>query len=157
MDRHTDTLDELIDPPAAHSTREKNMQEQILAALKKLGPSSPGHLAEHLGATSAVLKPHFRALLDAGAIKAAGVTKSRRLALPDQDLDGLRDAGRAPPQPRKAKKPKSRKPRHAKRALHPHGRRALAPVIVNGAEPHIFNEEQTAAIASLLFQHYDKA
>jgi hypothetical protein len=86
--------------------------------------------------------------------------------------------GVPPPQPRKAKKPKSRKPRHAKRprrakgASTPHPRPAAqAPaerfiptvdersclVIVNGAEPHIFNEAQTAAIASLLFLHYDKA
>jgi hypothetical protein len=28
-------------------------------------------------------------------------------------------------------------------------------VIVNGAEPLIFNDEQTEAIATLLFQHYD--
>jgi hypothetical protein len=29
-------------------------------------------------------------------------------------------------------------------------------VIVNGGEPLIFSDEQTAAIAALLFQHYDK-
>jgi DNA-binding Lrp family transcriptional regulator len=148
------------------------MQDQILAALKKLGPSSPGQIAEHLGTEGTKLSTHFKALLDAGTIKATGVTRGRRLALPDQDL-----AAPAPPQPREH--PKRRKAKHAKRP-----RRAKAPsarpaaraprerpapaerfiptvdkdarlIIVNGGEPHIYSEAQTEAIASLLFQHYN--
>jgi hypothetical protein len=84
------------------------MQEQILAALKKLGPSSPGQIADHLGTDGTKLGYHFKALLEAGTIKATGSTSTRRLALPDQDL-----ATALPAQPRE--RTKRRKAKHAKR------------------------------------------
>jgi DNA-binding Lrp family transcriptional regulator len=148
------------------------MQEQILAALKKLGPSSPGQIADHLGTDGTKLGYHFKALLEAGTIKATGSTSTRRLALPDQDL-----ATALPAQPRE--RTKRRKAKHAKRprrAKSPSARPAAraprerpAPaerfipavdkdarlIIVNGGEPHIYSEAQTEAIASLLFQHYN--
>jgi DNA-binding Lrp family transcriptional regulator len=148
------------------------MQEQILAALKKLGPSSPGQIAEHLGTEGTKLSTHFKALLDAGTIKATGVTRGRRLALPDQDL-----AAPAPPpaarahqapqgEARQAAAPRQGPERAARRSS---ARERPAPaerfipavdkdarlIIVNGGEPHIFSEAQTEAIASLLFQHYN--
>lgn len=141
------------------------MQEQILAALKKLGPSSPGQVADHLGEASSSIGYHLKRMLDAGTIKAQGATSGRRIALPDQDF------GAPPSAPTKGKK-KHRKAKHAKarKAPTPRAQRAATPaerfiptvdaerrlVIVNAGEPLIFNDEQTAAIATLLFTHYDK-
>jgi hypothetical protein len=87
-----------------HRRAKATLSLWILAALKKLGPTSPGTLEDHLGASHAGLGRHLKEMLDAGTIKAAGVTKSRRLALPDQDFADKP----APPQRRKPKK-------HAKR------------------------------------------
>jgi DNA-binding Lrp family transcriptional regulator len=143
------------------------MQEQILAALKKLGPTSPGALEDHLGASHAGLGRHLKEMLDAGTIKAAGVTKSRRLALPDQDFGDKP----APPQRRKPKQHAKRGQRKAAKKAPARPRAPYAPqpaaerfipavdaasrlIIVNGAEPLIFTDTQTEAIASLLFQHY---
>jgi DNA-binding transcriptional ArsR family regulator len=53
------------------------MQDQILAALKKLGhPVSPGELADHLEIEHGKLGYHLKAALDAGTVIAHG--KSRR-------------------------------------------------------------------------------
>jgi hypothetical protein len=141
------------------------MQEQITAALQKLGPSTRAELAADLDSSGPAVGYHLKAMLGVGTIKAAGSMKERRFALPDQELAG---SSAAPPQRRK----KHRKSPHAKRAPRaatPRARATTKPerflatvdaerrlVIVNGGEPLIFNDEQTAAIATLLFTHYDK-
>jgi ParB/RepB/Spo0J family partition protein len=120
------------------------MQDQILAALKKLGPSSPGQIAEHLGTEGTKLSTHFKALLDAGTIKATGVTRGRRLALPDQDLAApAPPAARAPEAPqgeaRQAAAPRQGPERAARRssaARAPGAGRALHPDRRQGCAPH---------------------
>lgn len=147
------------------------MEDQILAALKKLGhPVSPGALADHLhvDAKSHGFRTGIKAALKGGTAIAQGKTAGRRIALPGMKFD------EAPAQAKKTKAPKH----HKAKAGHKKKRRAPARraertaevtterfiptvdvasrlVIVNGGEPLIFSDEQTEAIASLLFQHYD--
>src|SRR5688572_29015165 len=101
-------------------------QDTITAALKKLGPVSPGHLAAHLGEAPHRVKTVVNAMLEAGELKATGVTLSRRLALPEQNFD---DATSAAPQrrtaPKKKHKGNGKKARHAKRGP----RAAAAPAV----------------------------
>lgn len=139
--------------------------DDITSALKKIGPCSPGKLAEELGVEQLpglVLKQ----LIEDETIKAAGAARGRRLALPDQKIE---DAKGAPPQKRK----KPRKGKKAKKPRKPQTRRAppaarsaerFMPmvdverrlVVINGgAEPLIYTAEQTLAIATLLFNHYE--
>lgn len=137
-------------------------KEQFLAALKKLGPSKPGVIADHLGVEYQNLKRAVREMLAAGEIKAIGKTAGRVLMLPDQKLE---DRTGAPPQRRQ--KPKNRrKAKHARKARTAPAARSTERfiptvdidrrlVIVNGGDPVIFNGEQTLAIAELLFNHYD--
>jgi hypothetical protein len=143
-------------------------KEQITAALKKLGPSKPGEVADHLGADySSGMKYTVKSMLDAGELKAIGATVSRRIALPDQKFD---EAG-APPQERQkpAKRKGGRKAKHARKprsAPAPRTSSAAAvrfiPTvdadkrlhIINGSDPVSFSDAQTEAIATLLLQHY---
>lgn len=139
-------------------------KEQILAALKKLGPSSPGALADHLEVDQ-LPGTLIKQLLDAKELKATGAARGRRIALPDQQFD----AADAPPQQRKPKAGKKRKGPKAKKARKaPRARTADTPAprfipvvdaekrlhIINGSEPVSFSDAQTEAIATLLFQHY---
>jgi DNA-binding transcriptional ArsR family regulator len=145
------------------------MQEQILAALKKLGPSSPGAIADHLETEAGKLSYHFKQLLDAGTMKATGSGRRRQLALADQAFAAAATEAAPPQRRKKHKKAKHAKP--ARRAAARRAPRAAVPaerfiptvdaerrlVIVNGGEPLIFSDAQTEAIATLLFTHYDKA
>jgi len=136
--------------------------EQILAALKTTGPISPGTLADRLEVSKSALDYHLKRMIEAGTVKAAGVTKSRRVALPDQKFD----AAEAPPQEHKRSKKKkhkgkTRKARAAKPTPAPRGdftpaiTADLRLVLIDGTQPaQIFQEEQTTAIAELLFQHF---
>lgn len=136
--------------------------EDITSALRKHGAISPGALAQHLGVDQ-LPGQLIKTMLEENTIKAAGAARGRRLALPDQEIKGVTDA---PPQPRKQRKAKkARKPKKARTAQAP---RTAAPAerfvptvdsekrlhIINGAAPLSFNDEQTAAIATLLLQHY---
>jgi DNA-binding transcriptional ArsR family regulator len=142
-------------------------QDLVLAGLKKIGPCSPGNLADHLEVEPAALGYHLKKLLDANAIKANGRSNARRIALPDQKFD---EAATPPPQQRKqqkARKPKGGRKTRQHRTPHRAAERAQPAerfipavdaqqrlVIVNGGEPLVFTDEQTSAIADLLLQHY---
>lgn len=134
-------------------------REQILAALKKLGPSSPTAIANSTSISPSLTGYHLRALLKDHQVKASGRSNDRVYALPDQKLDG------APPQERKQKKGGKRKA--GKKAGTPRTRAAAVSaflpavdadrnlVLINGAAITRYNDEQTAAIATLLSQHYE--
>lgn len=139
-------------------------QDKITAALRKLGPISPGELADHLGVSREALATPLKAMLDAGAVKATGVTKSRRIALPDQKFESTRSA---PPQQRRKQHKrrrhgKAKRPQRAPRTTRPAATERFIPamdaenglVIVNGGEPVIFTPAQTQDIATLLLQHF---
>jgi len=146
------------------------MQDQILAALKKRGaPMKPGDLAAALDVTTKTLRTHIAPLLEEGAVKAAGKTAGRFYGLPDMAFAA---AESAPPQLRKPKKHAAKGKHKAKRrakAQRASARPAAAPaqaerflatvdvncnlVIVTGAI-HVFTEEQTEQIATLLFNHW---
>jgi hypothetical protein len=142
------------------------MEAQIIAALKKLGHAvSPGALADHMevDAGSHGFRLALKAVLDAGTAVAQGKTSGRRIALPGMKFDAPDASARKPKKHTKAKGG------HKKKRRATATRTPAAPierfiptvdassrlVIVNGAEPLIFNDEQTEAIATLLFQHYD--
>lgn len=133
------------------------MREKIAVALKKLGPSAPGIIARELGEESSKVGYHIRAMEADKSLIAAGKGRGRIYGLPDQKLDGERSA---PPQKHKQKK--HRKAKHAPRRTAPPARATFIAavdadsrlVLINGSEPQIFSEEQTEAIATLLFQHY---
>jgi DNA-binding transcriptional ArsR family regulator len=93
------------------------MQEQILAALKKLGPSSPGAIADHLETEAGKLSYHFKQLLDAGTMKATGSGRRRQLALADQAFAAAATEAAPPPAPQEAQEGEARQ---AARAVRPH-------------------------------------
>jgi DNA-binding Lrp family transcriptional regulator len=140
-------------------------KDDILAALKKIGPCAPAALAKQLGAEPSALAYHLKIMLDAGTIKAAGASAARRLALPEQEF-GTGSSPTPPQHRRKARKSKGKskhgKARRARKTPLASPAERFIPtvdaasrlVIVNGAEPLIFDEAQTTAIAALLFQHY---
>jgi hypothetical protein len=140
-------------------------KEQITAALRKLGPSSPGALADHLQVERSALSPHIGAMLVAKELKAAGVTKSRRIALPDQKIyetttrSAPKKSKRAP-----AKKPKKSRKKSPARAPNAAAEPEVLPaftaddrlVLVRGAQPPlIFSPADTQAIATLLCSHFE--
>jgi hypothetical protein len=148
------------------------VQEKITAALQKTGhPIAPGELAKLVDMEGSALGYHLKNMLDAGTLKASGAARSRRIGLPAHDFAA--PASESFPRQRQPKKHRKAK-RASKRAAAPRARAAeahAAPaakrfipavdadrrlVIVNGGEPLIFDDEQTAAIATLLFTHYDK-
>ena len=130
-------------------------KEQILAALKKLGPSSPTAIANSMSAEPSAVGYHLRAMLKDKTLKAAGASNSRVYALPEQKFEA---ATGAPPQERK----------YSKRAK-PAGTRTAEPVgiflpaftadqrlvVLNGVVPQLYSPEQTQAIADLLLQHFE--
>lgn len=135
-------------------------KDQITAALRKLGPSAIGTLADHLEVERSALQYHLKGMPD---LKYAGNRLNRVVALPDQKID---DSGDTPPQKRQAK---ARKGHRAKKrdAPTPPARPAAAPafipaftsddrlVIVQGAEPaQIYSPEQTEGIATLLANYF---
>lgn len=146
-------------------------QEQIIAALKNIGPVSPGRLAAELAVESSALGYHLRMMLTDGTLKATGTTKGRRIALPEQKFD----EASAPPQgdkaaPKARKTRKAKKQRKAKKARAPRTPPAARPAerfipvvdaekrlhIINGGAPVSFDGPQTLAIAELLFNHYEE-
>jgi DNA-binding transcriptional ArsR family regulator len=138
------------------------MREKILAALKKLGPSSPAAIAKETGEKASAIGHHLRAMQSDKTLKAAGLRRGRRYGLPDQDLawpvskppSNARPRGKR----RKAAKPHTPRPAPLQRAA-----QRFIPVvdvdmrlcIINGGEPLIFDEAQTLKIAKLLFVHYE--
>lgn len=139
--------------------------EEITVGLKKIGPTSPGALADHLHVELPALRYHLKKLLDAGTIKAQGTTANRRIAMPDQKFEEPNEPETTKQtlrKPKKGKKAKKRKAAPAKQAARaPAAERFIPTVdadsrlcIINGAEPMFFSEEQTEKIAELLFVHY---
>jgi DNA-binding Lrp family transcriptional regulator len=138
--------------------------EQIIAALKKIGPCRPGELADHLEVEHSAIGYHLKKMLEAGTLKAIGNSAARRIGLPDQTFE---EAG-APPQPRaKPKARKQKKHRKAPKARAPQAARpaeCFIPVvdaekrlhIINGGTPVSYDGVQTLAIAELLFAHYEE-
>jgi hypothetical protein len=142
--------------------------DQIKAALKKLGPVSPGALYDHLETTAAIAGPVVKDMLAGDELKATGATASRRIALPDQKFEDVQSA--PPQQRRKPAGKRKRKGKKAKRASRTPRAAVPSPApaerfvptvdaekrlhIINGAAPVSFSEAQTEAIATLLFQHY---
>ena len=135
-------------------------KEQILAALKKLGPSSPTAIGNTLGAEPSSVGYHLRNMLKDKSVKAAGTSNDRLYALPEQPIEGVKAA---PPQERrKRKKAGNRKGATPSRA------RAATPlylpaftaeqgmvIVQDGQAPQIFSPEQTQAIADLLLIHFE--
>lgn len=138
-------------------------KDQILAGLKKVGPCSPGELADHLQAERSVVGHHLRGLIDAKQVKAIGVTNSRRVALPDQQFS---DSPSAPQRhrsaPKKRAKATARKPRRAKRKKKANG--AFLPaltaeggiVLIGEGAPQVLSPAQTDAIVKLVFAHFEE-
>lgn len=134
-------------------------KEQILAALKKLGPSSPTTIANTMNAEPGVIGYHLRNLLAAKAVKAAGASNSRVYALPDQDLAGAKTAS----QRRKAKKaakraapqPRAPLPRPAAALFLPAFTEDSRLVIVHDAGHTLYTPEQTQSLADLLLNHFE--
>lgn len=134
-------------------------REQILAALKKLGPSSPTAIANATGISPSLTGYYLRALLKDDQVKAAGTSNDRVYALPDQKLDGT------PPQERKQKKGGKRKAGKKTRAVRPRtaAETTFLPtvdaernlVLIDGGSVTRFNDAQSLAIATLLSQHYE--
>lgn len=135
--------------------------QQVLAALKKLGPSKPREIVDHIGADQAAVKKALKELLAAGDVKASGKTTGRIYALPGQEFQAA-DA----PQQRKQKKGGKRKAGKKTRTTRPRpaaAADAFLPtvdadrnlVLINDAAVTRFNDAQTLAIATLLSQHYE--
>lgn len=139
-----------------------DLKEQILAALKKLGPSSPSVIADNIGADPGRVGYYARQMIEAKAIKAAGTSGDRVYALPDQKIEGVRAA---PPQngkkPRKSGKPQAAKPAR-KGAAAPND--SFLPaftadqrlvLVQDGQSAQVFSVERTSAIADLLLNHFE--
>lgn len=134
--------------------------EQIIAALKKIGPASPTAIAAQLQADKGAVGRQLRAMLG-DQLNAAGKSRDRIYALPEQKLEGARSApGARPKKPGKKKggARKARKVRRARAVAEPlfiptvHAESRL--VLVTDAPPLHFTEQQTVAIATLLGLHY---
>jgi DNA-binding Lrp family transcriptional regulator len=125
----------------------------ITAALKKLGPSSPRVIADETGIDPGALGFHLRTMAKAGTLTATGTTMNRVYTL----VAGAAAPTRATPPQKRSKK--ARKQKRARTAAVERFIPAIDAdarlVIVNGAEPHIFNPEQTSAIAALLLGHFE--
>lgn len=143
------------------------MQDKITAALTKLGPVSPGELADHLSVGSSKLGYHIKVMLDAGTLKASGSTGNRRIALPDQKLD---PASTPPQRRKKATKAKAKPKRAAPKARAPQPAAAPAGdfltaitadcrlVLFNpgSAKPLVLTEDQTERVAELMYAHFEE-
>lgn len=139
-------------------------KDQIIAALKKLGPVSPGELADHLEVEQSALGYHVKKMLDAGELKAAGKTSGRRIALPDQKFE----EGDATPQEQRRPKKKAKRKASAPRRAAPAPRPAVvqtAPmaaittdfriVIFNDqGAPAVLSEAQSEKVAELCHQFF---
>ncbi len=137
-----------------------NKREQILAALKKLGPSSPGVIADKIGVADSACGYHLRVLAAAGELKVQGKSNSRRYALPDQEFE----AADAPPQDRKPrKKTKQRKSANtrttrARPAAEPEIIAAITHdariVLIENGAVKTYSPQQSSAIADLVLTHF---
>jgi len=142
-------------------------QDQITAALRKLGPCAPAALAAELGCKRDALMYHVRAMLAVRAVQLGGTRMNRVLALPDQEI-----AGASPPPPQRRKpsrkkkgsgagsKPGARPARAARPAAEPFFIPAIDAdgrlVCVNGSgDPVVFSSAQTERIATLLLKHFE--
>lgn len=139
-------------------------KQQILAALRKLGPSSPLVIADKIGVAGSACGYHLRAMSAAGELKAQGKSNSRVYALPDQEFP----AAGAPPQAQKPKKKKKAGKRGKAKKARATLTRTTAPefipgltadgglVIVGHADaPLTFNPEHTSKLADLLLAHFE--
>lgn len=125
-------------------------KDEILAAIKKLGPSSPTQVANSTGMDPSLAGYHLRAMAKAGTLTATGKTTGRLYAIGDGKA-----ATRSTPQ-------KGKKPPKAPRAKPAEAERFIPAidsdnrlVLVNGSEPLHFTAPQTEAIAALLLQHFE--
>lgn len=133
--------------------------EQVTAALKKLGPSSPVAIANSLQTETHRVAYRLKVMLGEKAVHAAGTGNSRIYGLPDQKLEG---AGTPPQKRSSSKKRKSKRKGSARKT------RAESPatpagdfttaltadhrlVVIDGAQPaQIFSAGQTEEIATLI-------
>lgn len=137
------------------------IRQQILAALKKLGPAAPRAITDEVGVDQSIVSYHLRELVKAKALKASGTTSARVYALPEQKLEATKGA----PQRRKKSKgngrrakPKPRAPRAQPTAplFLPAITEDWRLVIVQQDGVHaVFTPEQTQAIADLLLTHFE--
>ncbi len=132
----------------------EEIKDKILAALKKLGPSSPRVIADQAGIDPGKVGYSLGLLLEAKAVKAAGTSNDRRYALPEQKFERAASGSR-----RKRKSPATRKtpaPRATPLPLFlPAFTEDYRLVIVQDGGHTIFTPEQTQAIADLLLTHFE--
>lgn len=122
------------------------IREQIRSALKKLGPTPPVRIADHINVEIKKASYHMRGMLAAGELKAAGTSMDRRYALPDQKLPGAS----AKHKPKKDAQPKAQAP-----LFLPALTEDYRLVVVQDGGHHIFDQEQTQALADLLLTHFE--
>jgi hypothetical protein len=140
-------------------------KDQIAAALRKLGPSTPAALATELDATRNTLQYHLKAMLADKAVHAAGNRLNRVVALPDQKIEGAPPQSRKPPRRKKKSNGTAKKTKRAPRAARTSTPEAVfIPAIdaecrlvcINGgAAPTVYSEAQTQRIATLLLKHFE--
>ena len=139
-------------------------KEQITAALRKLGPSSPDALATELGCARPALQYHLKAMLGDKTITNSGTRLSRIVALTEQKLAAAptppstgawrRRRKTTAPARREAPAPSSPRTTSPLEVIHPGDRRRLPPGVVNGAQALVYTALQTETIAQLLLQHF---
>jgi DNA-binding Lrp family transcriptional regulator len=126
--------------------------KQILAALKKLGPSSPTAIGDSVGMEPSAVGYHLRTRLQKGELKAQGTSNNRRYALPEQKF-----SADTPPQ---KGKPAARKPAAAAKPR-PAGDFIAAitfdhrAVLIEDGTVRVFSPERTQAIADLMLNHFE--
>jgi hypothetical protein len=94
------------------------MQDKITAALQKHGrPLSPGALAHAIGTGTGPLRKVVDGMIAAGALKATGERRGRRIGLPDMEFAAAGESQTPPQRQKKHKKAKhAKRPRAAKPA-----------------------------------------
>jgi len=129
-------------------------REQILAAVKKLGPSSPLQISDHTGLSSSLCGYHLRGLVEAGLVKATGSTASRKY----EAIDGAPPQDRKPPAKRKkkraSKKPRAARPRPAESEFIAAVTHDARIVVIDGNAIKTYSPEQSSAIADLALTHF---
>src|SRR4051812_8598827 len=68
--------------------KKSDVRPLIIAALEKLGPSSPRQILDKVGGPESRLSYYLNVMAKAGALRATGVSSARVYALPSQKLDG---------------------------------------------------------------------
>jgi len=131
-----------------------DIQEKILTALKKLGPSSPRVIADQVGIDPGKVSYALGRLLKAKTLKAAGTSNDRVYALPEQKLESHRkkkNNGKAKDKARAPQPPRTETPLFLPALTEGNG----LVLVRAGEEPLIFNPQQTLAIAGLLLTHFE--